>query len=62
MLNNANTYLLKILNNMIDLDSNKFFKIAPVVTRGLSFKLLKISECNYVTMMKLELFTMICRS
>ena len=38
----------KILNKMIDLDSNKFFKIAPdtCVTRGHSFKLLKISICN----------------
>ena len=38
----------KILNKMIDLDSNKFFKIAPdtCVTRGHSFKLLKISNCN----------------
>ena len=33
---------------MIDLDSNKFLKIAPdtCVTRGCSFKLLKINNCN----------------
>ena len=38
----------KILNNMIDLDSKTFFKIAPVscVTRGHNFKLLKIGKGN----------------
>ena len=38
----------KILNQMIDLDISKFLKIAPdtSVTRGHSFKLLKVSKCN----------------
>ena len=38
----------KILNKMIDLDINKFIKIAPdtCVTRGHKFKLLKVSKCN----------------